>query len=126
MVKSKSKPQLAAKRPLASKATGKTAIRWAELFTPLDDRLVVQVSEEATVTPGGIIIPSSALNNSQNEGKVLLVGRGHRDQKGRMRPMDVSVGDRVLFPAYAGSKLKVMGHEVLVLREGDVLGIVEA
>lgn len=98
---------------------------WSLVFSPLDDRVVVQPVEASTVTAGGIIIPDS-VNEKPQMGTVVAVGRGHRSAKGRVRPVDVKVGDRVLFPKYAGDQIEVDGQKLLILREGDVLGVTNA
>lgn len=74
------------------------------------------------MTPGGIIIPASVTEKPQT-GKVLAIGRGHRSQKGKVRPMDVKVGDKVLYPKYSGDEVEVGGLKLLILREGDILGV---
>ncbi|MBA3030601.1 MAG: co-chaperone GroES [Proteobacteria bacterium] len=89
---------------------------------PLNDRVVVKRVEEEQKTAGGIIIPDTAKEKPQ-EGKVLAVGPGRRDDKGKLVPMDVKVGDRVLFSKYAGSEIKIDGKEHIVMREDDILGI---
>lgn len=96
-------------------------IQWADFFTPLDDRVLVEV-EVVTQTAGGLIIPGT-VSEKPNQGRVLAVGRGRLDKKGRMRPMDVGPGDRVLFPAFSGSTLTLQGQDVVILREADLLGI---
>jgi chaperonin GroES len=98
---------------------------WSLVFSPLDDRVVVQAVEASNVTAGGIIIPDS-VNEKPQVGTVVAVGRGHRSVKGRVRPVDVKVGDRVLFPKYAGDQIEVDGQKLLILREGDVLGVTNA
>jgi chaperonin GroES len=98
---------------------------WSLVFSPLDDRVVVQPVEASNVTAGGIIIPDS-VNEKPQMGTVVAVGRGHRSAKGRVRPVDVKVGDRVLFPKYAGDQIEVDGQKLLILREADVLGVTNA
>lgn len=95
------------------------------VFSPLDDRVVVQPVEASNVTAGGIIIPDS-VNEKPQMGTIVAVGRGHRSAKGRVRPVDVKVGDRILFPKYAGDEIEIDGRKLLVLREGDVLGVTKA
>lgn len=92
-------------------------------ITPLDDRIVVSVEAVSETTPGGIIIPST-VSERPNRGTVLAKGRGRRNKKGTLRPLDVNVGDSVLFPEFSGTKIEIGGHEVLILREEDILGIV--
>lgn len=112
-----------AKKLVANKAKkGPGAVIWSDQFCPLDDRLVIEIGGESNVTPGGIIIPDTVSERPQS-GKVVAVGRGHRSLKGRVRPMDVKVGDRVLFPKFAGNEIEMSGQKLLILREGDLLGI---
>jgi chaperonin GroES len=92
---------------------------------PLGDRLIVEPTEREEVTAGGIVLPETAKEKPQ-EGKVLAVGPGQRDDQGKRVPMDVKVGDRVLFAKYAGTEVKLEeDRKVLVLKESDVLAIVE-
>lgn len=94
--------------------------------TPLDDRMVVQVLEGEKVTAGGIIIPDTVTGVVANrKGIVLSVGRGHRDPKGRVRPMDVQKGDKVVFPDFTGSKIHYQGQDLIILRETDVMGVLD-
>lgn len=94
--------------------------------TPLDDRMIVQVKETEKRTAGGLYIPDTALHDvSHHEAIVLSVGRGHRDLKGRVRPMDVKVGDRILFNNMSGSKLVYQNIDLKILRETDVMGVVD-
>lgn len=94
-------------------------------FRPLHDRVLVRRIEADTKTAGGIIIPDSA-QEKPSEGEVIAVGDGARDEDGERIPMDVKVGDRVLFGKYAGQTVKVEGDELLVMREEDIMGVVEA
>ena len=103
--------------------TGK--MDWQEFFTPLDDRMLVQVQAKSSQTSGGIFIPDSVVESAPQQGTVLAVGSGHKDKKGHLRPMDVKAGDLVLFNEYTGSPLNLLGHEVVIMREQDILGIVE-
>ena len=91
---------------------------------PLQDRLVVRRVDEETTTKGGIIIPDSAKERPL-QGEVLAVGNGKRLEDGSVIPMDVKAGDRVLFGKYAGTEVKVDGVEHLILREDEILGVVE-
>ena len=91
---------------------------------PLQDRIIVKRVEEEEKTKGGIIIPDSA-KEKPLEGKVLAVGNGKILEDGKVRPLDVKVGDRVLFGKYAGTEIKIEGTEHLMLREEDVLGVIE-
>ncbi|MBC7222936.1 MAG: co-chaperone GroES [Anaerolineae bacterium] len=92
---------------------------------PLGDRLVVEPLEQEEKTPSGIILPETAKEKPQ-EGKVIAVGPGRRDDKGERVPMDVKEGDRVLFAKYAGTEVKLEGDKkVLILKESDILAVVE-
>jgi chaperonin GroES len=90
---------------------------------PLQDRLVVRRVQEEEKSKGGIIIPDTA-KEKPIEGEVIAVGNGKVTEKGEVRPLDVKVGDRVLFGKYAGTEVQVEGDEVLILREDDVLGVI--
>lgn len=90
---------------------------------PLHDRIIVKRIKQEEKTKGGIIIPDTAKEKPQ-EGKVTAVGSGRRDD-GKVIPLDVKVGNRVLFGPYAGSEIKLDGEEYLILREDDVLGVIE-
>ena len=91
---------------------------------PLQDRLVVKRLQEEEKTQGGIIIPDSA-KEKPVEGEVVAIGNGKVLEDGKQRPLDVKVGDRVLFGKYSGNEIKVNGVEHLILREEEVLGIIE-
>jgi chaperonin GroES len=91
---------------------------------PLADRLVVEPSEQEEVTAGGIILPETAKEKPQ-QGKVLAAGPGRTDEDGKRVVMDVKVGDKVLFAKYSGTEIKVENKKVLILRESDILAIVE-
>lgn len=91
---------------------------------PLHDRIIVERIEEETVTAGGLIIPDSAKEKPQ-QGKVIAAGKGKVTEDGKLLGMDVKVGDRILFGKYAGTEIKVEGKEYLMMREDDVLGVVE-
>ena len=90
---------------------------------PLHDRVIVQRIEEEGKTKGGIIIPDTAKEKPQ-EGKVIAVGQGKHDD-GKVVPLDVKAGDRILFGKYAGTEIKLGGEDHLILREDDILGIIE-
>ena len=92
---------------------------------PLYDRIVVKRIEEQETVRGGIIIPDSAKEKPQ-EGEVVAVGNGKRLENGTMVPLDVKVGDRILFGKYSGSDIKLDGEEYLIMREDEVLGILDA
>lgn len=91
---------------------------------PLHDRILVKRLEEDEKTKGGIIIPESA-KETPAEGKVVAVGSGKRDETGKLVPLDVKAGDRIIFSKYGGTDVKIEGEEFLIMREEDVLGIVE-
>ena len=93
-------------------------------FKPLHDRVVVRRVEEEEKTKGGIIIPDTAKEKPQ-EGEVIAVGPGARAEDGSITPLDVKVGDRVLFSKYGGTEVKIDGEDLTILRESDILGIVE-
>ena len=122
----KTPPKAAAKKAAAKKAPVKKSLALSPLLTPLDDRLVVQVEESEKMTSGGLYIPDTASGSGNFKGTVLAVGRGHKNKKGKIRPMDVKPGDQVLFDQYAGSKMTLANAEVLILRESEILGIVES
>lgn len=91
---------------------------------PLQDRLVVKRMEEERTSAGGIVIPDSA-TEKPSRGEVLAVGNGKVSENGTVRPLDVKAGDKVLFGKYAGTEIKVEGEEVLIMREDDILGVIE-
>ena len=93
-------------------------------FRPLHDRVVVRRIEEDERTPGGIIIPDTAKEKPQ-QGEVISVGPGARDEKGVVQPLDVKAGDRVLFGKWSGSEVKIDGEELLIMKESDILGVIE-
>ena len=92
---------------------------------PLQDRVIVKRLEEAVEkTKGGIIIPDTAKEKPQ-QGKVIAVGKGKLNDDGKLTPLDVKVGDKILFGKYSGSEIKIDGEEHLIMREEDILGVVE-
>ena len=91
---------------------------------PLQDRILVKRVQEEEKTAGGIIIPDTAKEKPQ-QGKVIAVGKGRKSEDGTVVPLDVKVGDRILFGKYAGSEIKVEGEEHLIMREEDILGVLE-
>lgn len=92
---------------------------------PLHDRVIVKRLDSERTTASGIVIPEAAAEKP-DQGEVLAVGPGKRDDSGKLVPMDVKVGHRVLFGKYAGQAIKVDGKEVLVMREEDIMGVIEA
>ena len=93
-------------------------------FRPLGDRVLVRRVEEEAKTKGGIIIPDTAKEKPQ-EGEVIAVGPGARDDSGKLQPLDVSVGDRILFGKWSGTEVKLDGEDLLIMKESDILGVLE-
>ena len=91
---------------------------------PLQDRVIVQRIEEEERTKGGLIIPDTAKEKPQ-EGKIVAVGKGKLNEDGKVTPMDVKVNDRVLFGKYSGTEINIDGEEHLIMREEDILGVIE-
>ena len=93
-------------------------------FRPLHDRVLVRRVKEEEKTKGGIIIPDTAKEKPQ-EGKVIAVGTGTRGEDGKVTPLDVKAGDRVLFGKWSGSEVTIDGEELIIMKESDILGIVD-
>ncbi len=93
-------------------------------FRPLGDRVLVRRVEEETKTKGGIIIPDTAKEKPQ-EGAVVAVGPGARDDSGKIQPLDLKTGDRILFGKWSGSEIKLEGEDLLIMKESDVLGVLD-
>jgi chaperonin GroES len=93
-------------------------------FRPLHDRVVVRRIEADTKTKGGIIIPDTVKEKPQ-EGEIVAVGPGARDENGKINPLDVKAGDRVLFGKWSGTEVKIDGQDLLIMKESDIMGIVE-
>jgi chaperonin GroES len=91
---------------------------------PLQDRVIVKRLEEEEKTKGGIIIPDTAKEKPQ-EGKVIAVGKGKVTEDGKVIPLDVKAGDKILFGKYSGTEIKIEGEEHLIMREDDILGVIE-
>jgi chaperonin GroES len=91
---------------------------------PLGGRVIVEPIEQEEMTAGGIILPETAKEKPQ-EGKILAAGPGDRDEAGERIPMDVQIGDRVLYAKYSGTEVKMDGRKMLILRESDILAVVE-
>jgi len=91
---------------------------------PLHDRVLVKRLESEEKTKGGIIIPDTA-KEKPLEGKVIAVGPGKRDENGKIQPLDVKKNDKILFGKYAGTEIKIDGDEVVILREDDILAVIE-
>ena len=96
----------------------------ATSFTPLHDRILVRRLEEGESIRGGIIIPDSAKEKPQ-QGEVVAIGKGKRAEDGKLIPLDVQAGDRILFGKYSGSDIKMDGNEYLIMREDEVLGVLD-
>ena len=96
----------------------------ATKLIPLHDRILVRRVEEQETTRGGLIIPDTAKDKPQ-EGEVISVGKGKITEEGKVRPLDVKAGDRILFGKYAGTEVKLDGEDFLIMREEEVLGIIE-
>lgn len=92
-------------------------------FRPLHDRVVVRRVESEEKTKGGIIIPDTAKEKPQ-EGEIIAVGSGIRDESGKLVPLDVKAGDRVLFGKWSGTEIKLDGEDLLIMKESDVMGVV--
>jgi chaperonin GroES len=91
-------------------------------FRPLGDRVLVKRVEEEEKTRGGIIIPDTAKEKPQ-EGEVIAVGPGARDETGKIQPLDVKAGDRILFGKWSGTEVKLEGKDLLIMKESDILGV---
>jgi len=94
-------------------------------FRPLGDRVLVRRVEEEAKTKGGIIIPDTAKEKPQ-EGEVIAVGPGARDDSGKIHPLDVKSGDRILFGKWSGTEVKLDGEDLLIMKESDILGVLDA
>ena len=92
---------------------------------PLHDRVVIRRTEEERKSPGGIVIPDSAAEKPV-EGKVVAVGKGKILEDGQVRPLDVKIGDKILFGKYSGTEVKVDGEDLVVMREEDVMAVIES
>lgn len=93
-------------------------------FRPLHDRVVVRRVESEDKTAGGIIIPDTAKEKPQ-EGEVIAVGPGARDESGKLVPLDVKTGDRVLFGKWSGTEVRLNGQDLLIMKESDIMGVME-
>ncbi|TPN09914.1 co-chaperone GroES [Mesorhizobium sp. B2-3-3] len=93
-------------------------------FRPLHDRILVRRIEAEEKTAGGIIIPDTAKEKPQ-EGEVIAVGPGARDDSGKLVPLDVNVGDRILFGKWSGTEIKLNGEDLIIMKETDVMGVIE-
>ena len=93
-------------------------------FRPLHDRVVVRRVEQETKSAGGIIIPDTAAEKPQ-QGEIIAVGPGGRDEAGKLIPLDVKTGDRVLFGKWSGTEVKIDGAELLIMKESDIMGVLD-
>jgi chaperonin GroES len=93
-------------------------------FRPLHDRIVIRRIEGEDKTKGGIIIPDTVKEKPQ-EGEVVAVGPGARDESGKVQPLDIKAGDRVLFGKWSGSEVKIDGEDLMIMKESDVMGVIE-
>ncbi len=94
------------------------------MIRPLQDRIIVKRIEEEAKTAGGIFIPDTAKEKPQ-QGEIVAVGKGKKTEDGKVIPLDLKVGDKVLFGKYAGTDIKVEGQDLLIMREDDILGVIE-
>ena len=94
-------------------------------FRPLHDRVVIRRLEQEEKTAGGIIIPDTAKEKPQ-EGEVVAVGPGARDEHGKLQPLELKAGDRVLFGKWSGTEVKIDGEELMIMKESDVMGVIES
>ena len=93
-------------------------------FRPLHDRVLLKRVEQEAKTAGGIIIPDTAKEKPQ-QGKIIAVGPGGRDENGKLIPMDVKAGDHVLFGKWSGTEVKIDGHDYLIMKESDIMGVLD-
>jgi chaperonin GroES len=107
------------KKTTLTKSQGPKAKAWMK---PLDDRILVELVDAEQVSPGGIILVDSSIQPENLEGYVTAIGRGHQNKKGRIRPVELKVGDKVLFSKYAGDKVSHNGVNFVIIRESEVLG----
>src|SRR5579883_1047996 len=117
--------------PVSRRPSGRLVITWgyggksmAMKFRPLHDRVVVKRVAEEEKTKGGIIIPDTAKEKPM-EGEIIAVGPGGRDENGKLVPLDVKAGDRILFGKWSGTEVKLDGVEYLIMKESDIMGILE-
>ncbi|HYE46565.1 MAG TPA: co-chaperone GroES [Caulobacter sp.] len=94
-------------------------------FRPLGDRVLVKRVEEESKTKGGIIIPDTAKEKPQ-EGEVVAVGPGARDESGKVQPLELKAGDKILFGKWSGTEVKIDGEDLIIMKESDVLGVLQA
>lgn len=97
----------------------------SKFVSPLDDRILARLEVGERVTAGGLILPDTAVITGNRQAAVVAIGRGHMDKKGRVRPIELKIGDRILVSEYAGSKVKWDDEELVILRESEVLGVLD-
>jgi len=129
-IKAKAAPQVKAKSKSAKVVSSKPSslpkaapADWGRLISPLEDRVIVRPDQRPDMTAGGLFIPGTADTGRPVRGQVLAAGRGRRNKKGQLRPLDVEVGDRVVYAEWAGTSAEIGGLEVLILREDEILAI---
>jgi chaperonin GroES len=110
--------------PAVHNAPQVSELETAMNFRPLHDRVVVRRIEGEAKTKGGIIIPDNAKEKPQ-EGEIVAVGPGARDEAGKVNPLDVKAGDRILFGKWSGTEVKIDGEDLLIMKETDIMGIIE-
>lgn len=93
------------------------------MIKPLHDRVAVELDEQESKTAGGIIIPDSA-KEKPVQGKIVAVGSGHKDDKGNATPLDVKIGDKVIFGKWSGTEVEINGKKLMIMKESDIMGIV--
>ena len=108
--------------PVKAISSKSKSLNYSQVFSPLDDRILVDAIPAETKTSGGLFIPDMA-QEKQSRGIVVAVGPGKRNKKAKLRPLDVQMGDQIIYAKYAGTSIEVLGKEVLILREDEVLGI---
>ena len=91
---------------------------------PLEDRIVVRANESEATTASGLVIPDTAKEKPQ-EGEIIAVGPGARDESGKLVPLDVKAGDRILFGKWSGTEVKIDGQDLLIMKESDIMGVIE-
>lgn len=106
-------------------ATRETTRNWSSFISPLDDRVLLQIESGERMTAGGLYIPDTAEISGHFKARVLAVGRGHRDVKGRLRPLELKVGDQVLVNQWTSGEIEIDGEKLRLVRESEVLGLIE-